>query len=219
MMGRGRREERPQAPAFSLFPSSPTRFSFYFFLIIAIFIGIPSGSFCGEERLPLFLNYMGWHRKTNDIIKSRVQREQRKRMVAVLLWFCKAPRNDEIALQQFFSLLQQRKNIFLLHLCCMQFFSSDKRLQEIFFQNHPTLPPTQEVNGRPLTWAGIGRLKISIQYGFPQTISLVSNKLQKTQSNNFKQIEYFDLFEIFALRFLEFVCLMSSPEQMKILFR
>ena len=38
---------------------------------------------------------------------------------------------------------------FLLHLCCMQFFSSDKYLQEIFFQNHP--PPTQESDGRPLT--------------------------------------------------------------------
>ena len=49
---------------------------------------------------------------------------------------------------------------FLLHLCCMQFFSSDKRLQEIFFlksPNHPTpppLPPPQELNGRPLTRAG-----------------------------------------------------------------
>ena len=31
----------------------------------------------------------------------------------------------------------------------MQFFSSDKRLQEIFFQNHP--PPPQELNGRPLS--------------------------------------------------------------------
>ena len=32
----------------------------------------------------------------------------------------------------------------------MQFFSSDKRLQEIFFQNHPPPPPRQELNGRPL---------------------------------------------------------------------
>ena len=31
----------------------------------------------------------------------------------------------------------------------MQFISSDKRLQELFFQNHPPLPP-QELNGRPL---------------------------------------------------------------------
>ena len=35
----------------------------------------------------------------------------------------------------------------------MQFFSSDKRLQEIFFQNHPPPPPPppQELNGRPLS--------------------------------------------------------------------
>ena len=38
----------------------------------------------------------------------------------------------------------------LLHLCCMQFSSSDKRLQEIFFQNHPLPHPPQELNGRPL---------------------------------------------------------------------
>ena len=31
---------------------------------------------------------------------------------------------------------------FLLHLCCMQLFSPDKRLQEFFFQNHP--PPPEE---------------------------------------------------------------------------
>ena len=31
---------------------------------------------------------------------------------------------------------------FLLHLCCMQFFSSDKHLQEIFFKiTHPSPPP------------------------------------------------------------------------------
>ena len=34
---------------------------------------------------------------------------------------------------------------FLLHLCCMQFFSSDKSLQEIFFQNHPPPPPPSRV--------------------------------------------------------------------------
>ena len=33
----------------------------------------------------------------------------------------------------------------------MQFFSSDKRLQEIFFQNHPPPPPPQELNGGPLS--------------------------------------------------------------------
>ena len=29
-------------------------------------------------------------------------------------------------------------------------FSSDKRLQEIFFPNHPPPPPPQELNGWPL---------------------------------------------------------------------
>ena len=53
---------------------------------------------------------------------------------------CKAPQTDEIALQHFFSFLHQCKNLFLLHLFCMQFFSSEKRLQEIFFQNHPPSP-------------------------------------------------------------------------------
>ena len=34
----------------------------------------------------------------------------------------------------------------------MQFFSSDKRLQEIFFQNPPPPPPPpQELNGGPLS--------------------------------------------------------------------
>ena len=61
-------------------------------------------------------------------------------MAAVLLRFFKDPRNDEIALKPFFSFLQQRNNFFLLHLCCKQFFSSEKRLLEIFFQNHPPTP-------------------------------------------------------------------------------
>ena len=37
---------------------------------------------------------------------------------------------------------------FLLHLCCMQFFPSDKRLQEFFFKITPR--PPQELNSRPL---------------------------------------------------------------------
>ena len=32
---------------------------------------------------------------------------------------------------------------FLLHLCSMQFFSSDKHLQEIFFQNQPPPSPSR----------------------------------------------------------------------------
>ena len=44
-MGRGKREEG-EAPAFSLFPS----FAASCFSIIAIFIGIPSGSLLGGEK-------------------------------------------------------------------------------------------------------------------------------------------------------------------------
>ena len=45
---REKREERREAPAVSLFPSSPARF--LFLSIIDILIGIPSGSLCGGER-------------------------------------------------------------------------------------------------------------------------------------------------------------------------
>ena len=41
-------KKRREVPAFSLFPSSPARF--LIFPIIAIFIGITSGSLCGGER-------------------------------------------------------------------------------------------------------------------------------------------------------------------------
>ena len=61
--------------------------------------------------------------------------------------FVKPPRNDEIALQHFFFLLAQCKNFFLFHVCCMQFFSCNRRLQEFFFSKSPI---TQELNGRPL---------------------------------------------------------------------
>ena len=61
-------------------------------------------------------------------------------MVAVLLGFCKDPRNDGIALQHVFSIS------FVLHAF---FFSSNKRLKDIFFKTTPT-PPSQELNGWPL---------------------------------------------------------------------
>ena len=64
--------------------------------------------------------------------------------------FVKLPRNDEIALQHFFLACSSARIFFLFPLCCMQFFSSNKCLQEIFFQNHPS-PPPQELNGRPLS--------------------------------------------------------------------
>ena len=63
--------------------------------------------------------------------------------------FVKPPRNDEIALQHFFHACSSARIFFLFPLCCMQFFSSNKCLQEIFFKiTHPT--PPQELNGRPL---------------------------------------------------------------------
>ena len=65
-MGRGKREERPQAPAFSLFPSSPARF-LLFFLLLLFYMDSQWELLWRRETLPLFLNYMGWHRKTNDI--------------------------------------------------------------------------------------------------------------------------------------------------------
>ena len=49
----------------------------------------------------------------------------------------------------FFTAVQE---FFLLQLCWMQFFSSDKRLQEFFFKITHPLP--QELNGRPLTGGG-----------------------------------------------------------------
>ena len=73
-------------------------------------------------------------------------------MVAVLLRFFKDPRNDEIALQHFFSFLQQRKNFFLLHLCCMQFFFFRQALAGICFSKSPTRPTPQELNARPLIY-------------------------------------------------------------------
>ena len=45
----GKRKERREAPAFSLFPSSPAHFLF-FRLLLSFFIGILTGSFYGGER-------------------------------------------------------------------------------------------------------------------------------------------------------------------------
>ena len=42
----GKGKKRREAPAFSLFPSFPRAF---YYLIIAIFIGMPCGSICGGE--------------------------------------------------------------------------------------------------------------------------------------------------------------------------
>jgi len=46
------------------------------------------------------------------------------------------------------------QEFFFFFICAAcNFFSYNKRLQEFFFQNHPT-PPPQELNGRPLKMEG-----------------------------------------------------------------
>ena len=62
-------------------------------------------------------------------------------MVAVLLGSCKAPRNDEIALQHFFSCLQQCK-IFSYFICAACNFFFQQAFAGNFFSKSPTpLPP------------------------------------------------------------------------------
>ena len=73
-------------------------------------------------------------------------------MVAVLLRFCKAPRNDEIALQHFFFLSYSSARIFFYYICATyNFFLPTSACRKFFFQNQITPPPPlQELNGRPL---------------------------------------------------------------------
>ena len=64
--------------------------------------------------------------------------------------FIKPPRNDEIALQHFFFCLQQCKNFFSSSFVRHAIFFFQQALAENFFQNHPSPPPPQKLNGRPL---------------------------------------------------------------------
>ena len=90
--------------------------------------------------------------------------------------FVKPPRNDEIALQHFFLACSSARIFFLFPLCCMQFLSSNKCLQEIFFQNHPS--PPQELNGRPL-------ISLSLRLGLiTLTSTLINPDITKVSSNN-----------------------------------
>ena len=72
----------------------------------------------------------------------------KRKMVAVLLGFCEAPCNDEIALQHFFFLLAAAQEIFFYFTCAACNFFFRKALAGIFFRNHP--PHPQALNGRPL---------------------------------------------------------------------
>ena len=58
-------------------------------------------------------------------------------MKAISLEFCL---NEEITSKHFFLSYSSAIAFLLLHLCCMHFLSSDKRLQEMFLQNHTPLP-------------------------------------------------------------------------------
>ena len=70
-------------------------------------------------------------------------------MVAVLLRFCKAPRNEEIALQHFFFFLTAAQEFFSITFVLHAIFFFRQALAGNFFQNHP--PHRQELNGRPPT--------------------------------------------------------------------
>ena len=63
-------------------------------------------------------------------------------MVAVLLGFCKAPRNDEIALQHIFFLACSSARIFFYFICAAcSFFFFQQALAGILFFSSPTKPP------------------------------------------------------------------------------
>ena len=63
--------------------------------------------------------------------------------------FIKPHRNDEIALQHFFSCLQQYKNFFSSSFVLHASFCSSSACRN-FFSKSPTPPAPQELNGRPL---------------------------------------------------------------------
>ena len=58
-------------------------------------------------------------------------------MVAVLLGFCKAPRNDEIALQHFFFFLTAMQEIFSITFVLHAIFFFRQALAGIFFSKSP----------------------------------------------------------------------------------
>jgi len=66
-------------------------------------------------------------------------------MVAVLLGFCKAPRNDEIALQKFFFLLAAVREIFSISFVLNAIFFFQQALAGILFPNHPPPNPLLRV--------------------------------------------------------------------------
>ena len=105
-------------------------------------------------------------------------------MVAVLLGFCKVPLEWWNSFATFFFLACSSARIFFLfHLCCMQFFSSDKGLQEIFFRNHPH-PPSRVKVARSSFWVTIPLNFKQLVYHSeqPNRKSIVTADLEKDES-------------------------------------
>ena len=78
---------------------------------------------------------------------------------------------------------------FLLHLCCMQFFSSDKRLQEIIFQNHPPPP------GSRVKWSAPLGLKVvragEVKNNNDKSNGKLTKILEKCQHRKINQLVFF----------------------------
>ena len=65
----GKRKERRETSGSRLFPLPvvPRALSIVFFRLLLFYMDSQREFLWRRETLPLFLNYMGWHRKTNDI--------------------------------------------------------------------------------------------------------------------------------------------------------
>ena len=80
----------------------------------------------------------------------------------------------------------------------MQLFYSDKRLQEIFFQNHP--PPPEELHGRPLSCL-VPQLVPGPHYYSARPERLGSRGPNEEQANG-GEVGGWKRFRIFLQRFL-----------------
>ena len=81
---------------------------------------------------------------------------------------------------------------FLLHLCCTQFSSSDKRLQEIFFQNHPPPPLPSRVK-----WSAPN--PDGLQGGYRKGIFVDESTINFPISSYFFITKFLIIFPIFSI--------------------
>ena len=95
--------------------------------------------------------------------------------------FVKPPRNDEIALQHFFFLACSSARILFYFICaaCI-FFLPTSPCRKFFFKvTHPPPPsPSQELNGRPLSWrlCFVGEL-YRFEPKYPLVLSVINREL------------------------------------------